>query len=497
VSRNGIDTALLDEKLAVLETARTWPPRAIARLEALILSGDDYDLFRVNPVRYAADRGLAENDAIDLFLHGAKCGLFDMEWHTACAFCAHVVTSFRDLARLHAHFTCDFCGAENRATLDDLVQVAFTVAARIRPITYRDPASLPIDDYYLRYHFLRGATFPGGLSLEEVSALLTREMAWVAPGQTRRVELAAEAGMLQVKDLAHGALLTAFLGEAGPGATTPLCIELDGGRLLANGMPTTRQAYEMRVAPFHFEVAGEFPGGKQTLEYVNRMQTNSALWLLLLPAGFESDYVTFEPCLSGKRLLSHQTFRDLFRHDTVSASEGLDVRDITLLFTDLKGSTALYERIGDLNAYHLVRQHFDTLRRVVAGHSGAIVKTIGDAVMASFVSPADAVAAAVAMLTEIAAFNATVSDHIVLKIGIHRGPSIVVALNDRLDFFGQTVNIAARMQGLAGAGEICISAEAHGQADVGELLSACAVVREQASVKGVSEVLEVYRVTVR
>ena len=81
--------------------------------------------------------------------------------------------------------------------------------------------------------------------------------------------------------------------------------------------------------------------------------------------------------------LTRQTFRKLFRSERVDEEEGLGVRQVTFLFTDLKGSTALYERLGDLNAYALVRQHFALLDAVAQKHAGAIVKTIGDAVMAA------------------------------------------------------------------------------------------------------------------
>ena len=84
-------------------------------------------------------------------------------------------------------------------------------------------------------------------------------------------------------------------------------------------------------------------------------------------------------------------------------------------------------------------------------HDGAVVKTIGDAVMASFGDPADAVKAALAMQAR------DRCDHeLVLKLGIHVGPSVVVTLNDRLDYFGSTVNMAARLQGQSQGGDIVL-----------------------------------------
>ena len=176
----------------------------------------------------------------------------------------------------------------------------------------------------------------------------------------------------------------------------------------------------------------------------------------------------FAPFLSGKRLLTTQTFRDLFRTEVIGGNEGIGVKDIALLFTDLKGSTALYDRIGDLNAFALVQQHFEQLQSVTARHHGAIIKTIGDAIMAAFLNPADAVQAAQWTCgSEIAAFNERQPDkELILKIGVHKGAAIAVTLNDRLDYFGQTVNIAARVQNLADADEIFVSQDVYEAAGV-------------------------------
>jgi class 3 adenylate cyclase len=131
---------------------------------------------------------------------------------------------------------------------------------------------------------------------------------------------------------------------------------------------------------------------------------------------------------------------------------------VALLFTDIQGATALYERMGDMKAFGLVRQHFGVLREVIAAHRGALVKTIGDAVMASFHDPPDAVRAALDMRDQIRRFNDSAGeDLIALKIGAHAGPCIAVTLNERLDYFGQAVNLAARAQETASANEVCVT----------------------------------------
>ena len=156
------------------------------------------------------------------------------------------------------------------------------------------------------------------------------------------------------------------------------------------------------------------------------------------------------PFLTAKRLLSNQTFRDIYRTDTLDVDQRLKITSLTFLFTDLKGSTELYERVGDLVAFDLVRAHFRVLQEIVAAEGGAVVKTIGDAVMATFPTPDRAVAAALRMREAMRALNeAHEREDLLLKIGIHEGPCLAVTLNERQDYFGQTVNIASRVQGLA------------------------------------------------
>jgi len=193
--------------------------------------------------------------------------------------------------------------------------------------------------------------------------------------------------------------------------------------------------------------------------------------------------------------ISTQTFRDLFRSETIQASGGLAVKDLVFVFTDIKGSTELYERIGDLKAFELVQQHFDALAQVVCQNHGAVIKTIGDAVMAAFLTPLDAVNATLAMFAEIEQFNQQRGEHqIVLKAGVHRGYAIAVTLNDQLDYFGQTVNIASRVQNLAGADEMVVTEEVYGQAGVHDALAGLEVEALAAQLKGISSTQHVYRV---
>ena len=156
------------------------------------------------------------------------------------------------------------------------------------------------------------------------------------------------------------------------------------------------------------------------------------------------------PFLTAKRLLTNQIFRDIYGTDTIDVEQRLKITSLTFLFTDLKGSTELYKRVGDLVAFDLVKAHFRVLNEIVASEAGAVVKTIGDAVMATFPTPDRAVAAALRMREAMRDLNdGHGREDLLLKIGIHEGPCLAVVLNDRQDYFGTTVNIASRVQALA------------------------------------------------
>ena len=212
----------------------------------------------------------------------------------------------------------------------------------------------------------------------------------------------------------------------------------------------------------------EVDSGPVRTHFTNRTTHPNALMVVNLPAEYELERGAF---LSGADVLSNQTFLDLFETETVVASEGLGVTRLAFVFTDLEGSTAMYDRMGDMRAFELVRMHFGLLRESVVRNSGAMVKTIGDAVMATFVDPRDALLAAIHMLAMVDQFNAAQGDVLLrLKVGVHWGACLAVTLNDRLDYFGQTVNLAARVQSLAHANEIVISHDVAVQPSVDELI---------------------------
>ncbi|HKU08176.1 MAG TPA: DUF5939 domain-containing protein [Bradyrhizobium sp.] len=475
-----VQERLLESKMTEIEQARSWSPRVISKFETLIRSDDDLSLYRINPLAFARDRSITEAESIDLFLHATRSGLFDMSWDVVCPQSGMVLDSFGALRTLKTHYVCGLCDVTGDTDLDDFIEVTFTVSPQLRRLPYHDPTSLSVEDFHWKARFLSDGRLPGQqVRFLDVLQGFVRGLSFLPPG-----------------------IVTGLRVELGPGALAGVNVQTQAGFALSVagepvGEPTRlRIRYDGQRFSHSLSVV---PPGPAIVEVDNCGTARGSVLLINWPPEIVAQTVKpaldFDPYMSGGMLLARQTFRRLFRSERVDEKEGLGIRQVTLLFTDLKGSTAMYERLGDLNAYALVREHFALLGATVQEHSGAIVKTIGDAVMAVFSRPSDAVSAALHILGEIERYNA---EHgapgFILKIGAHCGPSIAVTLNENLDYFGQTVNVAARVQSLADAGEICISEALYSAPGVSALLAGHNLTAFDAPLRGVEGNACVYRV---
>lgn len=144
-------------------------------------------------------------------------------------------------------------------------------------------------------------------------------------------------------------------------------------------------------------------------------------------------------------------------HEDPKALSQLDRfrRSIVVLFSDIKGSTAYYEKFGDVAGFAMVWKCNDMLGRIAESHRGRVIKTIGDSVMATFENPVEAARAAIAMQEELVARKMQAKDleGIFVRIGLHSGIGIVKSN----DVFGDVVNVASRVESVALPSQIVIS----------------------------------------
>ena len=173
--------------------------------------------------------------------------------------------------------------------------------------------------------------------------------------------------------------------------------------------------------------------------------------------------------IEAREASSFRLSQDVFPEEVLAVGGGINLVTMTVLFTDLRESTRLYEEVGDGPAFHLVMDHFSLLKVEIGREKGVIVKTIGDAVMAVFQQPISAVRAVLAAQQKLAD-PPEGAQPLVLKAGIHVGPCIRVNLDNHLDYFGSAVNLAARLEKLSTGRDVVISSAVFKTREISELL---------------------------
>lgn len=472
-------TATLQSRLTALQSAGRFDADVVGGFARYIAEAPDEKLFRMNPYRYAAEAGIAEREAVDLFLHAAHAGVVEFSWGVLCPACGSFITTDHALRALNDERTCEICDIPIPPEVDDNVEVTFSVAPSTRTIRFQTPEKLDFVRDSLTLFFS-----PSVADMTHIGSYLS-DPVWfgtAAAGATAEQEVDLAPGRY-VLALPEYHALRRFTVDEGAGDAASNYEVLSGGRLIQDG--------------------GQLAAGNVRMSLKNRLgrpvvfgafrdprpSTPEALAAKCAKLAQSGD-LNFHRFYTVKELVTTQAFRDLFRAESIPSQGGLGLKNLTVLFTDLKGSTELYSRMGDMRAYSLVGEHFGLLREVVAARGGAVVKTIGDAVMASFPTPAPALEAAMVMNREIAKVG-----ELELKIGLHAGPCIAVDLNERLDYFGQTVNIAARVQGIADSRQIVCTDAVRDAPGAAEVIAGLSLVgaREEAVLKGVADQVGVWR----
>jgi class 3 adenylate cyclase len=440
-------------------------PSVAQALEKSVESDPDRALNRINPLAYAAEHGLDEEQAIGGLVHAARLGLFDMSWNMLCPGCGGVLESGAALKTInHSHYYCSLCASDYEPTLDQLVEVTFTVNPRIRRITAHDPDSLPFAEYMRQIFWSSSTNVPD--DVESVVQNTTLDAMELAPGEKAAMSLSLPKGFAIIFD---------------PVTHSSLFLEVDG-----------EETHERRNLSLVFTDQHVHSGTHKIQPGPTRISFENKAARRTLPGVWihtdEMEKITSgrRPFLNATRLLSNQEFRDLYRSGTFDPEQRFKITSLTILFTDLRGSTALYDRIGD----------------AVAAEGGAVVKTIGDAVMATFATPDRALRAAMRMREEMRKINEERgSEDLALNIGLHSGPCLAVMLDDRQDYFGQTVNIASRVQGLAEPDAILATKPIIESSEVARLLneSSYRTTARPSSLplRGISEAFEIYEVRER
>jgi len=470
-----VATAMSDLEAQLSVLRQSADPEVAEAITRLVKQGADHELNRINVLDFAKRTGLDEERVISGFLHASRLGLFDLSWNVLCPGCGGVLDAHDTLKSLrHDDYQCGLCACGYEASVDEQVEVAFTVSPKVRRIAAHDPATLPLWEYFKQVFWSSGVEL-NTESFEALTEEVTLDALELPAGEKAVMSLQLPPQFIIVfEPVTHSAQFIDVQGEPTK--------ERQQLSLIYNKVKAPVGTMTLRPGPLRLSLDNQ--AGVRVLPTV--FIAAEALHHLIGKR---------KPFLTAKRMLSNQTFRDVFKADNLNIDQRLKITSLTFLFTDLKGSTALYERVGDLSAFDLVRAHFHALLDIIASEKGAVVKTIGDAVMATFIRPEHALIAGLRMRAAMDRLNVERGTaDLIVKIGIHEGPCLAVMLNDRQYYFGQTVNIAARVQSLCTAQEMHVTGPVIDAPGVAMILEKEAItpIQKQAALRGIADKIVVY-----
>jgi adenylate cyclase len=405
-------------RLAKLREAlltRGAAPELLDRLVDLVEHTDDLSLARLRPYALADEWGARRRAVLELCLLATRAGLLELSWDVLCPLCRGAKQRSETLGEIQSQTHCETCNIDFTANFERSVELTFRPNPAVRPL---ENQAFCIGGPQLTPHIIAQQFLP--------------------PNAQRAVNVSLEAGRYRLRTL-----------------------ELRGGEFLLAAPDGAAEA-AFRATP-----AG-WPDDEPRLGLTSVLRLENATpqeQLFILERMAWSDQAA-----TAAEVTTLQLFRDLFANEALRPGERISVGSLTVMFTDLRDSTRMYREVGDAVAFGRVMNHFDVLREAINSEQGAVVKTIGDSVMAVFIHPIAALRAILKVQHELAHPPAGISP-LQLKGGIHYGPAIAVTLNERLDYFGSTINLAARLEALSSTGGIVISAAVRNDPEVAEYLA--------------------------
>ena len=377
----------------------------------------DMDLDRIRAFSLADRWGADRMEILRLCLGAAAAGLLDLSWDVICPSCRGAKARESTLRDLRKEAHCDACNITYTADFADSVEVTFQPNPAIRKL---DVAS-----------YCSG----GPMNAPHVVAQQV-----VQPGESRTVRLQPNPWRYRIRSLRVNGECLLKVRPAGNPKDVSVVFASTG------------------VSP------GEITSGPElTLTFRNESDKEHTV---MVERDADRGQAT-----TAALVTTLAEFRNLFSSEVLAPDTVVRAGTVTLMFTDLRGSTLMYESIGETSAYRLVREHFERLRTIVDNNDGTFVKTIGDAVMAAFSDPSGAVAAAFEMHEQLRTENQVREPRLALKVGIHAGPCFAVNMNGVLDYFGTTVNIAARIQKEIQNADVIVTDEVFDDVETQKLIS--------------------------
>jgi adenylate cyclase len=393
--------------------------QAVGLLYKHLVEREDHEVVDMRPYSLADEWGIEREQALKLFLYSTKIGILNLSWNLICPNCRVSKKQISSLNQLDNHIHCDFCGVDYKVNFDRYVELIFTVHPIIR-------------------HAEKNVYCIGGPAITPHVYIQKQ----IASGESVVIDLDHVHEQMQLRVLRNNSVI-----EIKQHFPHSVDVEEKTASMDAEEYSTLifNDGWNQEKIDFngtHFSVTC-------------RNESDSSIVVVLEKSGWDDVTVT------AAKVTSMKEFRLLFSSEVLAPGKQVGIENIAFLFTDLLGSTVFYEDVGDALAYRQVRRHIEFMLHWIEHNGGALVKTIGDAVMAVFEAPEKAICAAFDIQSRVHEFNSNSFplEPIIIKMGVHFGHAIAVNSNGVLDYFGRNVNIAARVQSLSNGGDIVLSHE--------------------------------------
>ena len=372
------------------------PKEWVDKLIVHVKTGLDTDLANIEPYelvnRWASkgdDKDVLKKNVLNAMLEAVRNGFMKLHWNLICPGCRGPKEQVEDLKNLQFEGHCESCNIRFGSRFSENVSISFQPQARLRKIQL-------------------------GLACQAGPKRTPHQLQSQFLDANEVIELDAEP-LFQLEDR--------------------LLLRVDDGSQSVE--LHEKGTYTIEEKGIVYEAGDQFLIRNTIKRSIRIMIQQEKL----------PDWV-----LTAAELIRQQEFIDHFSEHILAPELSANVGTITLMFSDLVGSTHLYQTEGDANTFAAVVDHFKILKEILNAHDGVLIKTVGDAIMAVFEQPENAVCCGVAMQKAMAQ-----ESKLGLRLGLHIGPCLAVTLNDRLDYFGATVNQAARIEGQCKPGQLVLS----------------------------------------
>lgn len=378
-------------------------PEIVAHMKRMVEESGDEAVAGMRPLELAKQWGTDPQLTISAFLQATVDGLLEMRWEFLCPSCRGMKADAARLRDLEVTGYCAACNLPFAANVDEGIEARFYPTEAVRN--------------------LRIGTYCIGNPMNTPHRIAQTTL---SPGETRVWRLDFDEGPYIVRSPQSKGIVRISADPSSPEKSPVIDI------------------HSVTMTPDAVRVSA----GECTLTFANQLEVEATI---AIDDAHWSDTATTPGVM-----LRTPGFNRLFSGDALAPGVELAVTRVGLIFSDLAGSTGMYQQVGEALAFRIVSEHFTLIESAIRNAGGATIKTIGDAVMGAFPDGESALRAAIEAQRRIATFDThgLFDPAAMLKIGVNVGAAYLVTLNDRIDYFGSSVNIAARAQREASGGEI-------------------------------------------